>query len=123
MGAAALLLLPYWLVKGLQQGKYLSNLGERLGLSLGSLGKLPADHPGAIWIHAVSVGELLSCITLAKRLKEAYPNRPLWSRPRQSRANRWPANECNLPMLCSISPSTRDFVSVACCAPYGHLSS
>jgi len=77
MGAAALLLLPYWLVKGLQQGKYLSNLGERLGLSLSSLGKLPADHPGAIWIHAVSVGELLSCITLAKRLKEAYPNRPL----------------------------------------------
>src|SRR5713226_5207368 len=77
MGAAALLLLPYWLVKGLQQGKYLSNLGERLGLSLGSLGKLPADHPGAIWIHAVSVGELLSSITLAKRLKEAYPDRPL----------------------------------------------
>ena len=77
MGAAALLLLPYWLVKGLQQGKYLSNLRERLGLSLGSLGKLPADHPGAIWIHAVSVGELLSSITLAKRLKEAYPHRPL----------------------------------------------
>ena len=77
MGAAALLLLPYWLVKGLQQGKYLSNLGERLGLSLGSLGKLPADHPGAIWIHAVSVGELLSSIALAKRLKEQYPNRPL----------------------------------------------
>ena len=77
MGAAALLLLPYWLVKGLQQGKYLSNLGERLGLSLGSLGKLPADHPGAIWIHAVSVGELLSSIALAKRLKEEYPNRPL----------------------------------------------
>jgi len=77
MGAAALLLLPYWLVKGLQQGKYLSNLGERLGLSLSSLGKLPADHPGAIWIHAVSVGELLSSIALAKRLKEAYPNRPL----------------------------------------------
>ena len=77
MGAAALLLLPYWLVQGLQQGKYLSNIGERLGLSLSSLGKLPAEGPGAIWIHAVSVGELLSSITLAKRLKEAYPNRPL----------------------------------------------
>jgi 3-deoxy-D-manno-octulosonic-acid transferase len=38
---------------------------------------LPADHPGAIWIHAVSVGELLSSIALAKRLKEEYPNRPL----------------------------------------------
>ena len=77
MGAAALLLLPYWLIKGLRQKKYLSNLRERLGLSTGPLDKLPADHPGAIWIHAVSVGELLSSIALAKRLKEAYPNRPL----------------------------------------------
>jgi len=32
---------------------------------------------GAIWIHAVSVGEALSSITLARRLKEAYPDRPL----------------------------------------------
>src|ERR1700738_5487715 len=77
MGAAALLLLPYWLVKGLRQRKYLSNLRERLGLSTASLGKLPAGRPGAIWIHAVSVGELLSSIALAKRLKEAFPNRSL----------------------------------------------
>lgn len=77
MGTAALLLLPYWLIKGLRQGKYLSNLGERLGLSLGALDGLPADRRGAIWIHAVSVGELLSSIGLAKRLKEAHPNRPL----------------------------------------------
>src|SRR6266404_4259757 len=77
MGAAALLLLPYWLVKGLRQRKYLFNLRERLGLSTVSLDKLPAGGPGAIWIHAVSVGELLSSIALAKRLKETYPNRPL----------------------------------------------
>jgi 3-deoxy-D-manno-octulosonic-acid transferase len=77
MGTAALLLLPYWLIKGLRQGKYLCNLGERLGFSLGALHKLPADRAGAIWIHAVSVGELLSSIGLAKRLKEAYPDRPL----------------------------------------------
>ena len=77
MGAAALLLLPYWLIKGLRQKKYLSNLRERLGLSTGSLDKLLADRPGAIWIHAVSVGELLSSIALAKRLKEGYPDRPL----------------------------------------------
>jgi len=77
MGAAALLLLPYWLVKGLRRGKYLSNLGERLGLSLPHLDNLSAGRDGAIWIHTVSVGELLSSITLAKRLKEAYPSRPL----------------------------------------------
>jgi len=77
MGAAALLLLPYWLIRGLREGKYLANLRERLGLSTASLDKLPADRPGAIWIHAVSVGELLSSIALAKRLKDAYPGRPL----------------------------------------------
>jgi len=77
MGTAALLFLPYWLVKGLRHGKYLFNLRERLGLSTPSLDKLPAGRPGAMWIHAVSVGELLSSIALAKRLKEAYPDRPL----------------------------------------------
>src|SRR5713226_6541419 len=77
MGLAALLLVPYWLVQGLRHGKYLSNVGERLGLAFPALAKLPADSTGAIWIHAVSVGEALSSITLARRLKEAYPNRPL----------------------------------------------
>src|SRR2546429_8935085 len=77
MGLAALLLIPYWLVKGLRHRKYLSNLGERLGFSFPALAKLPADSTGAIWIHAVSVGEALSSITLAQRLKEAYPKRPL----------------------------------------------
>jgi 3-deoxy-D-manno-octulosonic-acid transferase len=77
MGLAALLLAPYWLVKGLRQGKYLSNLGERLGFSFPALAKLPPNSTGAIWIHAVSVGEALSGITLARRLKKTYPNRPL----------------------------------------------
>ncbi len=77
MGLAALLLVPYWLVQGLRNGKYLSNLGERLGFSFPALAKLPANSTGAIWIHAVSVGEALSSITLARRLKEAYPTRPL----------------------------------------------
>ena len=77
LGFAALLLGPYWLVQGLRHGKYLSNLGERLGFSFPALAKVPANSRGAIWIHAVSVGEALSGITLARRLKEAYPNRPL----------------------------------------------
>ena len=77
MGLAALLLVPYWLVQGLRQGKYLSNLRERLGFSFPALGKLPLRSGGAIWIHAVSVGEALSGVALARRLKEAYPDRPL----------------------------------------------
>jgi 3-deoxy-D-manno-octulosonic-acid transferase len=85
MGLAALLTAPYWLVQGLRHGKYLSNLGERLGFSFPSMDKLREGKPGwssptanrAIWIHAVSVGEALSGITLAKRLKGLYPERPL----------------------------------------------
>ena len=77
MGLAALLTAPYWLIQGLRHGKYLSNLGERLGFSLESLEKLPAERPEAIWVHAVSVGEAISGIALAKRLKETYPGRPL----------------------------------------------
>jgi 3-deoxy-D-manno-octulosonic-acid transferase len=77
MGLAALLLAPFWLVQGLRRHKYLSNLGERLGFSFPGLSKLPADRPGAIWIHAVSVGEVLSGVALARRLKDAYPSRPL----------------------------------------------
>ena len=77
MGLAALALLPYWLVQGMRHGKYLSNLGERLGFSVPGVEKLPAERPGAIWIHAVSVGEVLSGVTLARRLKEKYPERPL----------------------------------------------
>ena len=75
MAAAALSLLPYWLIHGLREQKYLSNLRQRLGLSLPTLPE-PSPH-APIWIHAVSVGELLSSITLARRLKEKYPSRPL----------------------------------------------
>jgi len=77
MGLAAVITAPYWLVQGLRHGKYLSNLGERLGFSVPGVAGLPANHPGAIWIHAVSVGEALAGVALAKRLKEAYPQRPL----------------------------------------------
>src|SRR5262249_23055525 len=48
-----------------------------LGIAIPSLAKLPSDRGGAIWIHAVSVGEVLSSVTFARQLKAAYPNRPL----------------------------------------------
>lgn len=85
MGLAAVLTAPYWLIQGVRRGKYLSNLGERLGFSFPALEKLRKDSHGtapgpaskAIWIHAVSVGEALSSVTLARKLKELYPQRPL----------------------------------------------
>lgn len=75
MGVAAVILLPYWVVQGTRHGKYFSNLRERLGLSFPSLSKRGSDRAEAIWIHAVSVGEVLSGVTLARRLKEAHPKR------------------------------------------------
>jgi len=77
LGLAAILLTPFWLIQGIRHGKYLSNLGQRLGFSFPSLDKLPAERPGAIWLHAVSVGEALAGLTLAKCLKEMFPDRPL----------------------------------------------
>ena len=77
LGLAAILLTPYWLIQGIRHRKYLSNLKERLGLSFPDLRKLPAERPEALWLHAVSVGEVLAGLTLAKRLKEMYPERPL----------------------------------------------
>jgi 3-deoxy-D-manno-octulosonic-acid transferase len=77
MGLAALVTAPYWLLQGLIKGKYLSNLGQRLGFSVSGLDKLSTERTGAIWLHAVSVGEAIAGIPLAKRLKELYPQRPL----------------------------------------------
>lgn len=76
-GLGALLLLPYWLVQGLRHGKYLSNLRERLGLDYPALAHLGKASGGALWLHAVSVGEVLSAVPLARQLKESDPDRRL----------------------------------------------
>jgi len=77
MAVAALITSPYWLIRGLRHGKYLGNLGERLGCSFPGLAKLDAQRQGTIWVHAVSVGEALSGVALVQRLKETYPERPV----------------------------------------------
>ncbi len=77
MTVAAIVTSPYWIVQGLRHGKYFSNLKERLGFSFPGLSALPASRAGAIWIHAVSVGEVLSGVALAQQLKAKYPGRPL----------------------------------------------
>lgn len=77
MGVAALALTPYWLIQALRHGKYLSNLRERLGLQYPALDRFDPARDKAIWIHAVSVGEVLAGLKLARRLKEQHPGRPL----------------------------------------------
>ncbi len=73
----AILAAPYFLIQGLRRGKHLHNLAERFG-------KLPVlvhaganSEPGAIWIHAVSVGETLAALRLVRQLKERFPDRRL----------------------------------------------
>lgn len=77
MGLAALVLTPYWLLQSARHGKYLANLSQRLGFSFPGLAKLPSQPGAAIWLHAVSVGEVLSSVALARKLKDAFPQRPL----------------------------------------------
>ncbi|MBZ5662442.1 MAG: 3-deoxy-D-manno-octulosonic acid transferase [Acidobacteriia bacterium] len=78
--AGILLLSPYFLIRGLLQGKYLDNLPERLGWKFPPelrAQSLAAAQPKTIWIHAVSVGEVLAALPLAKQLKDRYPARRL----------------------------------------------
>lgn len=57
-GLALLVSSPYWLLGMLRAGKYRAGLRERFGAVPLRL-KLPAPGEQSIWIHAVSVGEVL----------------------------------------------------------------
>ncbi|MFQ5817670.1 MAG: 3-deoxy-D-manno-octulosonic acid transferase [Terriglobia bacterium] len=69
-----LVLSPYFVFQGLRHKKYFHNLGQRLG-------RLPATArpvaPGAIWVHAVSVGEVLAVAPFVRQLRQRLPTRPL----------------------------------------------
>jgi len=68
---ALLAAAPYYLWKGRASGKYLRTLGERLG---GPPAALATGEP-SIWIHAVSVGEVLVARGLVVALKARFPAR------------------------------------------------
>ena len=69
---ALILSLPYWLVGMLRDGKYRAGLKERLGFVPHRL-KLPDENEKSIWIHAVSVGEVLAISALVDALKPEAP--------------------------------------------------
>ena len=62
--------LPWFLWKGRSSGKYLRTFRERMG-------RLPVylnlDGDRSIWIHAVSVGEVLAARPLVPALRERFP--------------------------------------------------
>jgi 3-deoxy-D-manno-octulosonic-acid transferase len=76
--AGMLLLGPYYAVQGMRRGKYWHNLRERLGKLPPEIIARAAGGEGAIWIHAVSVGEVLAVLPLAKELKRRHPERRLF---------------------------------------------
>ena len=63
---------PYWLFQMIVRGKYRRGLKERLGFVPRRL--IEPARP-AIWVHAVSVGELLAVSELAARLRSEFPDR------------------------------------------------
>jgi 3-deoxy-D-manno-octulosonic-acid transferase len=63
--------LPYWLLQMLRHGKYREGLLERFG-------RVPARLAGSgdqpiIWVHAVSVGEVLAVSQLIHKMEERFP--------------------------------------------------
>jgi 3-deoxy-D-manno-octulosonic-acid transferase len=75
---AFVLLAPYYLVRGLRHGKYVRNLRDRLGYRFPpELRESSGNLQDTIWLHAVSVGEVMAALPLAKALKERQPERRL----------------------------------------------
>ena len=70
LAAGLLVSLPYWLYQTLRHGKYHAGLGERMGRIPQRLTAQPSRP--TIWIHAVSVGEVLAVSGLVSELKARF---------------------------------------------------
>ena len=68
-----LISLPYWLWQALSHGKYRLGLNERFGEIHPRL--KTADSRPCIWVHAVSVGEVLAVTALVEELRKRFPAR------------------------------------------------
>src|ERR1041384_3885848 len=65
----------YFVLRGFRRRAYWRSLPQRFGF-------LPRSYkqtgPGAIWLHAVSVGEVLACQELLRRLRSEFPHSRLF---------------------------------------------
>jgi len=72
-GSPVILALALW--RCLRNRNYLATLWQRLGF-------LPASFrqtvPGAIWLHAISVGEAISAVELVRQLRQSLPRSPVF---------------------------------------------
>jgi 3-deoxy-D-manno-octulosonic-acid transferase len=67
---ALVALSPYFLYQALRHKKYVGSLGQRLGYLPVSFN---LDAEESIWLHAVSVGEVLAARPLIRDLRQRYP--------------------------------------------------
>jgi 3-deoxy-D-manno-octulosonic-acid transferase len=72
LAVAMLVSLPYWLFQMLRHGKYYKGFGERLGRVPARL-QLPKPDEEVVWLHAVSVGEVLAVAGLVDELQRLSP--------------------------------------------------
>lgn len=65
----------YFLLRAARNAAYLRSLPERLGFLPRSFTQTAA---GALWLHAVSVGEVLAAVELIRRLRAELPRSPVF---------------------------------------------
>src|SRR4051794_26460938 len=68
LALALLVTLPYWMVQAARKGKYRAGLGERFGAVPTRLRPTRPDE-NCVWIHAVSVGEVIAVSGIIKSLQ------------------------------------------------------
>ncbi len=71
LALASIVLVPFYLLCGRRGGKYRGTLRQRMGWFGSSLRETGGR---AIWLHAVSVGEVLSCQELVAGLRRRLPH-------------------------------------------------
>jgi 3-deoxy-D-manno-octulosonic-acid transferase len=68
-----LITLPYWLLQMMRHGKYRAGLRQRLGAVPPHLAA--RNEKPTIWVHAVSVGEVVAASAVVEELRQKYPSR------------------------------------------------
>jgi 3-deoxy-D-manno-octulosonic-acid transferase len=73
---ASLGALPYFAVKSLSTRKYRAGLRQRFGhVPAAVVTALKGERP--LWLHAVSVGEVIAAVPLVKALQQRFPRLPI----------------------------------------------
>jgi 3-deoxy-D-manno-octulosonic-acid transferase len=76
--AGMFVLAPYFALRGWRRGEASRGIRERLGSLPPEIAARAAASPGAIWVHAVSVGEVLAAVPLVEGLKVRFPKHAIF---------------------------------------------